>query len=108
MAKFLQSLTATIPAGGTKSDYLTMPTTMYTLGIITPSAFNGGSVSFEGSIDAGTFRPLYNEGVLYTVNVAAGRYIALNPSVMQSVKHLKLVSGSTEAAIRVIQLVIGE
>jgi hypothetical protein len=108
MAKFLQALTATIPLAGTTSGFVTMPTTQYALGIITPAALTGASFTFEGSIDAVTFRPLYNEGTLYSVTVAASRYIALNPSVMQSVKHLKIVSGSSEGALRVIQIVIGE
>lgn len=108
MAKFLQQLTVTIPNAGTTSDSATMPATMYCLGLVTPAALTGTAFTFEGSIDGSTFRPLYDQATLYSVNVGTSRYVALKPEVMQSAKYLKVVSGSSEGALRTITLVIGE
>jgi hypothetical protein len=108
MAKFLQSLTVTIPNAGTTSDSATMPATMYCLGLVTPAALTGTAVTFEGSIDGSTFRPLYDEATQYSVNVGTSRYVALKRQVMEPCKYLKVVSGSSEGALRTITLVIGE
>jgi hypothetical protein len=85
-----------------------MPATMYCLGLVTPAALTGTACTFEGSIDGSTFRPLYDQGTQYSVNVGTSRYVALKPEVMQSAKYLKVVSGSSEGALRTITLVIGE
>jgi hypothetical protein len=68
----------------------------------------GTAFTFEGSIDGSTFRALYDEGTQYSVNVGTSRYVALKRQVMEPCKYLKVISGSSEAALRTITLVIGE
>lgn len=108
MAKFLSTLTATIPNGGTTSDSQTMPTTQYCLGIQTPAAYTGTSISFQSSPDGVTFTPLYKEATQYSVVIGPSRSVSLDPTVMQSAKYLKIVSNATEAAARSVVLIIGE
>lgn len=110
MAKNIQrSDTVTIASSGTTSTSLLMERNRVPLAIVTPAALTGTTIKFQASVDDGaTFVPLYNEGTEYSVTVNTSRFVALNPNVFQGVVLLRLVSGSSEAASRVIGIVSGE
>lgn len=76
------------------------------VGIIFPAAMTGTSVTFQGSADGQNYFPLYNiSGIELSASVVAGAWVAFEPSDLASVNNIKIVSGSTEAASRDIQLV---
>jgi hypothetical protein len=77
------------------------------LGIITPAAMTGTALTVQASHDGSTFNVMYDtDGSALSITSAASRFIALAPQDFASVRHLKLVSGSTEAAERTITLAI--
>jgi hypothetical protein len=79
------------------------------LAIVTPAALTGTTLKFQASLDEGTtFYPIYNEGTEYSVTVNISRFVALNPNVFQGVPCIRVVSGSSEAASRIIGVVSGE
>jgi hypothetical protein len=101
--------TVTIASSGTTSTALTMQGGRVPLAIITPSGLTGTTFKFQASADQGAnFYALYNEGTEYSVAVNTSRYIALNPNVFEGVKVLRIVSGSSEAAVRTIGIISGE
>ena len=97
----------TIASSGTTSTALTLQGTI-PLAMQMPAAFTGTAITFQCSNDGSTFYDLYNGSTLYSVTVAASRYIALNPDIFEGVRFVRLVSGSNEGAIREIFLVSGE
>jgi hypothetical protein len=100
--------TVTIASGGTVSQTFTVQGGGTVLAVLTPTAFTGTSLKFQASTDGNNFFALYNGATEYSVTVADSRYIALNTEVMAGVRHLKVVSGSSEAALRTISVVSGE
>ena len=100
--------TVTIASSGTVSQTFTAEGGRTVLTLRTPSTLNGTEFKFQASTDGDNFFALYNGSTEYAVTVAASRYIALNPEVMAGVRHLKVVSGSSEAALRTIGIVSGE
>jgi hypothetical protein len=93
--------TATIAASGTTSG--TVDCTRYNIvGIYTPSALTGTSLTFTASADNSTFVTVLEVGgaSTYSVTMAASRYIPLDPRVFHGIQNVKLVSGSTEASAR--------
>ena len=98
----------TIAASGTKSAELRTGYRTSVVAIVTPAALTGTAFTFEGSLDGSVFVPVYNEATQYSVNVGTSRYVALNASVFQGLQSIKIVSGSSEAADRVIQVVLKE
>lgn len=97
----------TIASSGSTSTALTLQGTT-PLAIQMPAAFTGTAITFECSVDGSTFYDLYNEATEYSVAVLASRYVALNPNVFEGVRFIRLVSGSSEAAIREIFVISGE
>jgi hypothetical protein len=100
--------TVTIASGGTVSQTFTAEGGRTVLAVLTPTALTGTSLKFQASTDGNNFFALYNGATEYSVTVADSRYIALNTEVMAGVRHLKVVSGSSEAALRTIGIVSGE
>jgi len=98
--------TVTIAQSGTDSSELRVGFRSSVVGIVTPAALTGTAVTFKASVDGATFVPVYNEGTQYSVNVGTSRYVALNQSVLRGIQSLKIVSGSSEAAERTIQVVM--
>ncbi len=98
--------TVTIANTGTTTPNLTMEPNQVPLAIVIPAEFTGTALTFMASAtDGGTPVPLYNEGTLYSVTVAPGRYVSLNPAVFASVKYLRVVSNAAEAAARDLVIV---
>ncbi len=110
MAKNIARTNATIANGATKSDAIAMEQQRIPLAVITPATLTGTTFTFESATDAtGTdYVPIYNGSSLYSVTVANNRYVALDPSVFEGVKRLKIVSGCAEGAARTIIVVSGE
>lgn len=98
--------TVTIASSGTVSTAIQLDGVI-PVGIITPAALTGTSMSFQFSHDDSTFNALYNtSGTLVSITVAASRWIGLDKEDYLGAKSLKVVSGSTEAAERTITIVI--
>lgn len=111
MAKNLRlTQSVTIASSGTTSTAITLEGGRTVLAIRTPSSLDGTAFTFQASDDedGNNFYDLYNGGTQYSVNVGASRYVALSPDVMLGVRHLKIVSGSTETASRSIKVISGE
>jgi hypothetical protein len=98
-------LSAVIASGQTKSGVIDLSGCVL-VGILTPAALTGTSFSFEASTAAdGTFLPVYDiSGNPVSVDVGTSRFIAILPSDLAGIQYLKLVSGSSEGAQRIIGL----
>ncbi len=98
--------TVTIASGGNTTPTLSMEPNQVPLAIEMPAAFTGTALTFKASSSADIApTPLYNEGTLYSVTVAQGRYVALNPAVFASVRHLQVVSNVNETPGRNLVIV---
>jgi FtsP/CotA-like multicopper oxidase with cupredoxin domain len=97
--------TATIAASGTTSGAVNLHG-LTAVGLHMPAAFTGTSVTFTAApTETGTYQAVCemgDSGSTYTVTAAASKYIPLDPQVFAGVQHLKVVSGSSEAAERAI------
>ena len=101
----IQTLDATILNGQTKSDIINMSGTLLKT-IILPAAFTGSTLTFEISEDKTNFFPYYNiNNMPVTIDVSAGRAYGLGAIDFYSIKYMKIVSGSVEAADRTIKLI---
>jgi hypothetical protein len=79
---------------------------MNLVGLIMPAAMTGTSMTFQGSVDGTNYFDLYDSsGTQLSITIAASRFILLVPADFAAVRYLKLVSGSSEAAERSINLV---
>ena len=109
MAKNLRLTdTVTIASSGTVSTSLTLENSRVPVAITTPAALTGTAFTFNASADGTTFRPLYYESTQYTVTVSTSRHVGLNRLAFEGVKHIQIVSGSTETAARTIGVISGE
>lgn len=109
MAKNLRLTdTVTIASSGTVSTSLTLENSRVPVAITTPAALTGTAFTFNASADGTTFRPLYYESTQYTVTVSTSRHVGLNRLAFEGVKHIQIVSGSTETAARTIGIISGE
>lgn len=70
-----------------------------TLGLVAiamPDAWTAASITLQGSVDGQNFFDIYDMlGAEFVVSAAANRYIVLDPSIMYSVKHFKIRSGTS-------------
>lgn len=57
------------------------------------------------SLTATTVFPVYKEGTLYSVTIAANRLVTFDTEVTRGLAIFSLLSGSTEAAARDITLI---
>lgn len=99
--KVLVVAAASIANGGTTS--AAIPTQGLTLvGIQLPAAFTGTTITFQGSVDGTTYQPVYTttSGTALSYTVAAGHYVAIDPTPFYGLAYIKLVSGSSEGAAR--------
>jgi len=99
---------AVIASGQTKSNQVYTGFQTSVVGIVTPAELTGTTFTFEGTLDDSTFVPVYSEGSQYSVTVGTSRYIALDVAVFCGLQSIKIVSGSSEAAERTIQVVLRE
>lgn len=72
-----------------------------------PATFTSTSVSFTVSSSlGGTYTPLYTSaGALISITCAAATTVALDPTDFLGVRFVKLVSGSTEGAARIVNII---
>lgn len=99
-------LTATIAASGTTSGEVDLRGGTL-CGIHLPASFTGTSLTFTAApASGGTFRTLYRNGADYSVPVAQGKYVSLDPNVFAGVQFLKIVSGSSEGGARTLTLAV--
>ena len=95
-----------IASSETTSAAVDLPSGFYPVAIITPSALTGTAFTFTVAADGTNYVAMYDKtGTAYSVTVAASRYIMLPPADFCGVNNFKIVSGSTEAAARSINIV---
>jgi hypothetical protein len=75
-------------------------------GLIIPASFTGTTIKFQTSDDlAGTYQSLTNtDGTDFTVQVAAGKNNIIRPINLAGWRFVKVVSGSAEAADRIVKI----
>lgn len=97
--------TATIANGQTKSGAVDLGGRTLQ-GIFTPGALTGTALTFEAAPTAdGTYVPVRKEdGSAYTLTVAASRYTRVDATLFAGLRFIKVVSGSSEGAERVLNL----
>jgi len=96
---------ATIALGQQTSDAINVKGRIL-VGVRTPAALTGTTLTLQISIDGTTFLNYYNsDGNLITITMAPDRHIGLLPADLAGVQRIKIVSGSAEGAQRQIQLV---
>ena len=111
MAKSIEIVEAVIPAAGTDSGTITVPTGKTLLGFQTRSVLVGTTLKFKAAIiDTGTpvLMRTVDGSADISVAVIPNRHYPVNPSNFESVKFLKVVSGSTETGGATIDLVFGQ
>lgn len=102
----IKSTDTVIPAGGTKSGVIDLKALGQLSAIVTPDALTSLVMTFEASVaPGGPFLPVQSDGADYTLNIAAGRYIVIDPTVFHGIQYLKLVTGSAEQAQRTFTVV---
>lgn len=75
-------------------------------GVLLPTAFTGVAMTFQMSdtID-GTYVAVQDgAGSSYSVTVAQGKYVPVDPNKFLGIRFLRVVSGSAEGADRIVQL----
>lgn len=81
------------------------------VGIQMPASWTAANLTFQVSADGVTYADLYNQsGSEVVVTAAANRYIALDPTLFQGIRRLKIRSGTSgtpvnQAASRTLLLV---
>ncbi len=103
----LTSVDVTIGASGTKTAAVDLGG--FTLvGILLPATFTGTALTFEAAEAlAGTYRVVKAVGgSSVSLTVAQNTYVAVDPTALQGVNFIKLVSGSTEGSARTITLIL--
>lgn len=103
------SVTATIANGATTSDVVHLRDHAM-VGLIMPAAFTGTTITFTASDSpTGTFVPVYDsDGNQISVAVAVSRALGLSGAEADALapfQFVKLVSGSTEGAERLVIVV---
>jgi hypothetical protein len=96
---------AVIAASGTTSAEVDLMGTKV-VGVYIPATFTGTTLKFSSAHTAGGTSFVMQDGLGsdYTVTVATGKYIALDPVKFVGVRFLKIISGSTESAERSLVL----
>ena len=76
------------------------------VGVQLPAAFTGTTLTFQVSSDGVTFVALKSttSGTALSYTVAQGTYAAIDPVAFYGVNYLKIVSGSSEGANRVLAI----
>jgi len=76
------------------------------IGFVMPGTFTGTSVTFLGSMDNSNFDTVSYEGTDLQFTVAANKLVTFDITKLMAPRYVKIVSGSSEAAERVIQAVL--
>jgi hypothetical protein len=100
--------TATIANAATTSDEVALENGASPLGLIFPAAFTGATVTlksrWDSTVGAVTVQSITG-GSDYTVTVAVGKYVPLDPRIVKGIRNLTIVSSGAEAAARSIGVV---
>lgn len=92
--------TATIANGQTVSGAVDLNDLVFA-GFMTPAAFTGTAVTFQGSVDGANYAQICDDtGTALSVTVTTSKSYSINPIYFLGYTHIKLVSGSSEAAAR--------
>ncbi len=81
-------------------------------GILMPAAWTAAALTFEGSMDGSTFKPIYDDvGVEIQFTVDADRVVIVAPYDFSALKFMKVRSGTlaagvNQAAERILQLLM--
>lgn len=68
--------------------------------ILMPDDWDDADLTFDGSIDGVSFRPLFrDDGGEVTVVAVAGSWVVLQPVMFCSVRYLKVRSGPTDTPV---------
>lgn len=96
-----------IEAGQTESSAIDLREVGQLAALILPAEMTGNQFTFKASMALeGDYNTLYSDGADYTVPVAAGKYVVIDPTIFHGVIFLKLTSSTAEAADRKI-IVVG-
>jgi hypothetical protein len=78
------------------------------VGVLLPAAFTGTSLTFQASVDGTNFFAVNSttSGSSLSYTVAQGNYYAIDPTPFYGIRYLKIVSGSSEAANRVLTVAL--
>lgn len=98
-------LTATIANAATVSDAQYIGDKI-PVALQMPAAFTGTAMTFQGSWDGTTYQAINTAGSAYSETVAASKMIYLDGSKFIGFRFIKLVSGSTEGAQRLVGIMI--
>lgn len=97
---------ATIAASGTVSSAIETQAEYPNMGLVLPATFTGTALTFQVSLDNGTYQALYKEdGSAVSMTVAQGRSYQL-PIELACWPWFKIVSGSTEGSERTLNLTL--
>lgn len=100
----IYNFAATIASGGATSGAIDLGGRVL-CGIFLPSTFTGSVLTFTGAATlGGTYKTVQSAGSDYSINVAGGKYVAVDPQVFSGIQYLKIVSGSTEGADRALTI----
>lgn len=96
----------TIPAAGTTSAEVDLDS-FDLVGVIVPAVWTAADLTFQVKAGDEAFADLYSSaGVAITASVAAEKYHALDPVLFAGADEVRVVSSETQAADRVIKLVL--
>ena len=75
------------------------------IGIALPAVFAGTSVSFLVKVGS-SYLPIYVDATLYSVTVAASRFVVVKIPYFAAASEIKIVSNAAEAIATEIQLIV--
>lgn len=98
---------ATIAAGASLSDAVDLAG-LSVIGLTMPAAWTAAAITVQVSYDGVTYVNLHDKaGTEYSITTAASRHVILPKADFESVRHIKLRSGTAGAAVvQVAQAVI--
>lgn len=101
--QLLPNVIATIASGQTVGSSISCGGGTF-CGVFIPAGFTGTNITFEASQDGTNFFPVHNtpSGTLLQYTVTAGTYCAVDPKDFYGINFLKIVSGSSEGALRTL------
>jgi len=91
---------ATIGAGASLSEAVTLPPGHVLCGIQMPADWTAAAITLQGSADNATFQDVYvAAGTEHSITAAAATTIALDPTLYRSFPYLKVRSGTGASAV---------
>ena len=97
--------TVTIANGTTTSNAIVIPDGYALISLSIPT-MTGTTIALQGSYDNTTWQPIYMDNTAQTITVVASSKQSINPRATLGFTSVKLVSGSSEGADRLIKVAI--